>query len=389
MLLSGGLDYNILLNGCNECDGISECMDIWDIQCPSSPIDLFYGDSCESANCNCDEAVSALIAQTTNDFDQCELFEFDAECEEGTDCVIDCNLWMDRCFDKLINAQSAKSLSIVCNSTTNAEGYGGCESSHIYCPSGDGAQCNIECLNENACFELEITLKNPIKYNNELSLTCHDEDACVGTKVYADGMTNTNVSINCVDTDACDDMSVYANAIQNAMIRCEGDSEAEAYPSCDGLNVYAMNVSGKVTLICDGDYSCYQLNIFSNDSNVVSVYSLGNYAAFEGNVYAQSANEMSIECNSISDEYGCYDINFYIPSMTDISCEGHGCNHLSLYALNGFDDVASVNLNGCKECGKHNCIKEWSMQCGADYSTSIQYVRCTCIWFKFTHVLTK
>eukprot|EP01084_Bolivina_argentea_P027448 51023_1 len=358
----GALDYNFYLNTCNECNGIDSCIDTWYIQC-NGQVAIFHGDSCASTDCACDSAIYSLQNHISNDINQCDIFEFDYNCVSESECIIDCSQWTDGCYNKLINGKNAISLSVLCNSTGNIDEYGGCESSHIYCPVESGSKCNIECLNENACFGLEITLLNDMKLNNILNLTCYNSDSCSGTNVYANGMINTEIQTNCIDSDACDNLNLMVNGVNNVIIYCEGDADGSTFSSCNGFNIYAMNVTNEIRLICKGDYSCYNIDIYANYSNKISIECIGNYAGYAGNIYGLTSNKMNIECNSEFEEYGCYDMNFYISKNTSISCEGHGCNYLSLYAINGFNDIQNIIWNGCKECWKHSCINKWNMHC--------------------------
>eukprot|EP01084_Bolivina_argentea_P050758 93358_1 len=366
---NGALDLDISLNGCGECNDISECISSWYFYCNDLTLfDNFHGDLCDSIHCNCDYGINQMKSNWMNTINnkQCNIFIFDYECEAGIDCIVNCmEQWPlnHGCFDKVINGKDANSLTVICNSTDSI--YGACESTHIYCPNTDNSQCNVECDNKDACYDTEITVVND--KNSKLNLKCKNGDSCSHTNVY--GTYNNDISIDCIATDSCDNINVTSNNADNITIHCEGSASLSSYATCNGFNVFATNVTNEIKLICKGDYACYQIDVFGGNANKIVVDSVGNYASYGGNIFAVNSKSMFIACKSQYNEYGCYKMGFYIPEhATTLQCEGHGCYLLELYAPNGYTDLISLQISGCGECPDVvSCINNWYMHCGNDY----------------------
>eukprot|EP01084_Bolivina_argentea_P220968 374380_1 len=87
---------------------------------------------------------------------------------------------------------------------------------------------------------------------------------------------------------------------------------------------------------------------------------------------AQYVNSMHISCKSQYNEYGCFKMQFYMPSKpssTTLHCEGHGCHYLDLRAPNGYNDLGDIWMNGCGEVkSASDMISHWAMQCGDEYA---------------------
>eukprot|EP01084_Bolivina_argentea_P070718 128597_1 len=365
---NGALDWKISLNGCNECDSPSSCIDNWYFFCDTLIFSEFYGDTCNSIKCNCMHAINTINSHLSNDFGACNLISYDYECDPGTECIIDCtNQFIDGCYQKAILAYYASSVHVICNGTLSNPllPYGACQSTYIYCPVS--GVCNIECLNNNGCYETQIIFTNPLNINAALNLTCVDSDSCLNTIVH--GNDGNNISINCISYDSCHHITVNGNTAQNIAILCDSGTQS-SYSACNDFTVYAINVTDEIKLICNGDHSCYFIDIYANYSNNVVVYANGDYAAYDGNIFAQNASNMRISCTSRYLKYGCYEMDFYISSeWTSIECQGYGCYYLSLYSETGFSSIKNVSVNGCNYCDSVNhCINSWYMHCNYQYA---------------------
>eukprot|EP01084_Bolivina_argentea_P055280 101352_1 len=360
----GALDLDISLNSCTECDDASDCIDNWYFYCDYLTFDTFTGDSCGSDDCNCESAADQLDAQSTADnFNECELFDFDHECEGSGECVIDCSV-NGGCVDTYINGNNASSLHVICSGTHHQHL---CESAHIYCPFVEESHCVVDCLDQDSCLSTTIIVVNPS--NATLNLTCSGLDACTQTSVY--GEHNSHISANCVSYHACNSMAVVANDANNINILCDADSPYSSYSACNELQLFGLNVKNEIELICAGDHTCYHMDIHANYSNSVIVDTIGDYASYYGNVFAQNAGNMFISCKARYSDVGCYYTNFYVSSEhTSVECEGHGCYSLKLYSLQGFTDIKDISVYGCDVCtSMDDCINSWRMYCGSSYSS--------------------
>eukprot|EP01083_Nonionella_stella_P082788 228646_1 len=363
---NGGFDVDIELNGCYECDDPSSCINQLSFYCGDelSLHDMLRGDECNSTDCHCDYALNSIKSNWVDNYAQCEIFGTDYVCEDGKECVIDCmEEWPNSngCYDKVISAENASSLTMICDSISNLPLYGACESSHIYCPMGHDAPCEIQCMNRDACYDLEIT-------GARLNLTCIDSDSCCHTNVY--GASNGGeMNVTCIATDACLDINVTANNADTVRIWCEGDTMHSSYAACSQFNVYSSSSANDILLTCEGDSSCHDVDIFAEFANNIVVNVLGDYAGYDGDIYGMNAQHMSITCKSGYGYYGCYNMRFYIPQSTDIECVGNGCNGLEVYAANGFADIASMSVDSCGECALDECLASFTMYCGTMFGT--------------------
>ena len=336
---NGALDLDINLNGCRECNSADECVDSWTFYCGSSYSDYiaFYGEECNNPTsqdlCECKMATNNILGDFINDHTKCDIFEADFVCPTGEDCIIDCSnstQFTDGCYDKVIDATNATSLLIKCSAPSGSK-YGGCESSHIYCPEGD--ECHIECDETSSCDDLEI---NSYEINGLVNLTCIEKDSCTSTAVYAP--KTDNLFINCIETDACYQLNVYGNNAKNMSITCEGDATYSSYSACYDINVYA-NFSDQIMIDCHGDYACYSIHVEAYHANELIVKAIGEESLYSGEIHGESiTGSMKIICKSEYEEYGCHYTAFHLPNeKTDIECEGLFFLFISLYLIFGID----------------------------------------------------
>ena len=329
---NGALDLDINLNGCRECGSADECVSSWTFHCGSSYSDYisFYGEECNSYYnnkdlCDCKIATNNIQSGFLNDNTKCDIFEADYICPTGKECTIECSTqFKDGCFDKVIDATNATSLLIKCNAPDGSN-FGGCESSHIYCP--EGHDCHVECNQTKACDNMELNT-NELLYGL-VNLTCIEKDSCSGTAVYA---TNTdNLFINCIETDACYQLNVYGNNARNISVTCEGDATSSSYSSCYDINVYA-NFSDQIIIDCDGDHACYSPHIEAYHANQLTVKANGEDSLYYGDIHGEFITGlMNLICISEYQEYGCHYTAFYLPSKkTDIDCKGLSLSFISL-----------------------------------------------------------
>eukprot|EP01084_Bolivina_argentea_P203496 347560_1 len=372
----GGFDLDIQLNGCGECHDVSSCINDWNLYCGVDNLlyDSLNGDTCNTTNCNCNFALNTIKSNFEDNYYDCDIFTTDYICKSGEDCVISCmEQWPNSngCYDKIINGANATSLTVICDSISDAPIYGACESSHIYCPSLSNAECNVQCMNKDACYDTEISTTK----TNNFNLTCIDTYSCSHTNVY--GEYNVNIAMFCIATDSCFDINVTATEANNIYIWCEGDKLHSAYSACNNFYIWGENVLNDIKLVCNGDSSCYDVDIYANNANNVFIDIMGDYAGFGGDIYAQNAQNMYISCKSEYGDNGCYFMYFYIPHnqlqtpTTEIECYGNGCQYLELYALNGYKDIKSFKIYGCRECSNiDDCLSYSRIYCGTQWTKS-------------------
>lgn len=373
---NGALDFDILLNGCSECDQNS-CINEWNLYCSDSSV-TFTGDSCigNEDNCECKAAQNNLLTTFIQNDMICDIFERDYVCYPGIDCNIDCRTgFSDGCRDKIINGAGASNLYITCDDGDDNS----CDNARISCPNSNSSECHINCIGSNSCFETEI---HGTKNTKLLNITCLEKDACSYLEVNADHANEINM--NCIISDSCDNFNIYGNYTNILKLHCKPNDidtknniYSSSYASCNNFNIYANNNYQMISIECIGDFSCYKPNIYANNAYVMYLNADGQYSLYEGNIYSKNIKSMFyLYCRSEFGEQACYKTNLYAPKYNDlhsnnlprlaISCEGHGCFYLNLYAINGYSDV-TLEVDGCSQCNSINdCVQNWFMYCGTD-----------------------
>eukprot|EP01084_Bolivina_argentea_P020311 37776_1 len=249
-------------------------------------------------------------------------------CPSNEACRIICEEWdpINGCSESIIDASDSLSLEVVCSSQNKH--YGGCQFTDIYCPEISNSSCNI---------------------------ACNDYFSCYLTDIYSSNITN-NINIKCAsEHGSCTQATLYADNARNIDISCH-DSDSLLHSPCNSFRIYGRNVLKNVSLRCDGDYSCSNIDLHVNNANHIDIFARGLYS-LSGYIYAENANQFSLFCASEESEFGCYDTYIFNPPYIRLGtprallqCHGHGCkDKLYFFSENGALDW-KISLNGCNEC---------------------------------------
>eukprot|EP01083_Nonionella_stella_P118768 354629_1 len=145
-------------------------------------------------------------------------------------CVIDCTI-MD-CSDYVIDGTATSDLTVNCQAS-------GCIAATIQCPTSSGAQCNVTCKDEKACWGLHIDAAAV----DSLHLVCDGTKACLEAAVYCPYHTENACTIDCNsgNEQACFDMRIYS-----------ANDYVEGYLSMNcGDNTYSA--CEDATFVCETD----------------------------------------------------------------------------------------------------------------------------------------
>lgn len=276
------------------------------------------------------------------------VFAIDISCPFDSDyCNINCTSinGVQGCFESIINASTASSLSLICSSSSR---FGGCQDSVIYCPIN--GQCNI---------------------------LCEDDEACMNSKIYA----SHDINIKCNNMDGtCYNTTLFAEMAQNVHIECQ--NSVGLWSPCSFFDIYAYNVSNITTLSCIGDFTCDSLNLFLNFSKSINIYARGLFALSSTFIYGLDSQSMMIFCEGDLYQYACDNVSIYLPQYQSLNqprfyldCQGFGCaSFLNLYAINGFNDV-NISWNGCNQCqSSTECLGNISMFSNDNYSDTTENI---------------
>ena len=128
-------------------------------------------------------------------------------------------------------------------------------------------------------------------------------------------------------------------------------------------------------LTCESMYSCFASGIKLNKIGIVNISAFDQFALTQSKIDVSTSNSLQIYCASSSvDEYACNDLTVHIPStLTDNSniynnrliCEEYGCGNLSIFAINGMQDLIVDIDSNCNCHSVYDCISQWNLFCGS------------------------
>eukprot|EP01084_Bolivina_argentea_P259264 437411_1 len=195
---NGVSDWNISINGCQECNGINQCINRWHFYCDFHRI-YYDGTSCigdTTGLCRCNTSI--FDNGYVQNADICMLAKPDIICDENINCNINCDN-STNCHSLSITGSKSLSLTVNCNDEYS------CLSTIIYCPFNDTTLCTINCYSENSCNLMEIYGSN----NSVMQLNCLNDNSCNTLAIYA--KYSNNLEINCINNSACNYFNVYAD----------------------------------------------------------------------------------------------------------------------------------------------------------------------------------
>ena len=384
--LNGISDWNISMNGCQECNGIDECINTWSIYCNSS-YDAFSAQigystssqydsltqSCSSLQCGCSNLSNYLSSSYdfnyAQNLDICTLERPDIICQENHKCTINCDI-SNNCSHLSVTARKSSSLTVNCVDESS------CLSTVIYCPLDDDAYCNINCDGNNACNLLEI-----YGSNNIVSLNCFAKDGCKSIRAtYAH-----NLVINCNGNGGCKDsifnISGYDD-LGTINLTCLSNSSS-SIPPCSSIIMSVTNAFvDQFNLKCIGNRSCSDIDINIGQAGIINVIAYGPHALYHGDIDGLNANEFHLSCFADTKNHTCFYPKIHAPSKSTVfpfakksflNCYGVGCWLLNIESYNGLDDWI-INMNGCGIC--HNvssCIDYWYFTCSNNVYSNTFY----------------
>ena len=171
--------------------------------------------------------------------------------------------------------------------------------------------CNVICDTSNGCQSASIYASSA----DTFTLTCSGYRSCYNINVYSGGSTSTTIS--CTGDRACysSDFTVYNSPLID--ITCDYTTTSSSDAACSSANIYARSstYSSNLTVTCDSDYACYNLDIHCPSG---------------------STDKCDISCGSSADRYSCRSMNIFIPneqtnlnldcgsSSTQNACYGSG-----------------------------------------------------------------
>ena len=80
MFRTGATDFNITLNGCNECESVDSCIDNLHLHAALVHILTYLMSNMWYRYCACSSFASSLSSSFTNDINSCNLWRYDQEC---------------------------------------------------------------------------------------------------------------------------------------------------------------------------------------------------------------------------------------------------------------------------------------------------------------------
>ena len=375
--LVGYQDLSITTNFCGQCDGNTlalrgdNCISSFTLRCPAitSSSATFAGDDCGTFNpdrCNCDIMASNTVYM--DDINDPNCIVDTIECDTFPDCVIDCV--NNDCRDQIIDASSATTLNVYCNTTL-------CSNTNIYCPQGIGSECNVICNYEHACKDTVIHGTT----TDSISLNCNGEDqACMDTVIR--GTFANNITFNCNSIE-CYNVQIYGDNATSANINCYGNFNTTSINKFGcRLGDFYLNYADTININCVYEDGCSGTELYANYANSITFIARDGHDASTITIYAENATDINIYCYGFkaldsSAEYKvCLGNVYYLPAdLTKVNmyCYGVGCSTATLYtpSLTGFADL-SITTNLCGQCSGDSlvkkgdaCIGQFALKCPA------------------------
>ena len=218
---SDGLQINI--DTCEvSCETVGDCIYDFDLICDAGTDSYTSSNLCSSSSynqCGCKDLIENVTVFTDYTEQQCYTPRTVQECEEGVECVIDCNSITGSCANEVIDGRLATDLIVNCV----YDHY--CDSTVIYCPLSG---CVINCNADDVCDEAIV--------------------------VYNGGLLDVGkIEIVCNGTNACSELEIDADYVDDLAVNCSGRSTFNDYP-CSAMVVNA-NYANKVAIDAYGRYA--------------------------------------------------------------------------------------------------------------------------------------
>eukprot|EP01083_Nonionella_stella_P065885 173024_1 len=244
--------------------------------------------------------------------------ELDTGCNGGANCDILCteNGSMD-CKNKMIDASMTSHFTITCNSERI------CEDSTIICPT---TGCNVICSGIQACGDTSIVYDGTLQDDATVNIDCTNHRSCYSSQITVN--TAAHVNLNC-------------------------NTPTGERGSCGWVDLYA------------------------NNATTVAITAQGEYSMGYADIHAVYASQVIIDCISYDSTpkqtyfyptCGGLDVEYWLPSNTQINCYGLECHDMNLYFEDATDlQGVSFNLDACNKCNDSvvsGCLGEIKMYCG-------------------------
>eukprot|EP01084_Bolivina_argentea_P256768 432432_1 len=345
----GILNWDIILNGCEETQNMNNSISEWTILCGNdyqSPNNSTYdGEACSNSNCNCQSLRNAVI-QSYDTVNACELEKPDIICPSNANCRVDCSTQTNGCSTMAISGANSTSLTVLCNSNNVTTS---CFQTFIYCPFDN--DCKVKCSDiNNACYDTEIY----VGINQDFRMDCEFAGSCNDVTIYAN--LSQDINMNCYEYNSCNNSIIYANISNNIQINCYKDNSCSnsiiygyrsvdinincySNDSCNSITVYGNN-SNQINLNCYEYNSCNNIIVYGEHIYNLTLNCLTNYACNYLSLYATHASIANIQCYSYNsnNEPSCNELSLfgaYISSYINWYCYGgYACSHNEIHGEN-------------------------------------------------------
>ena len=208
-------------------------------------------------------------------------------------------------------------------------------------------------------------------------IKCAASYSCSGTNIIYTGSQEDEgeVNIECTNNYACYNLNISANNADNVEIHCTTQNDDN---TCYYTILYAK-YANSVQLYGVSNYrgyGFYYSEIYCDNASSVSLFARGPFGFYQSTLHAENAESVEIDCISGEDDVACYLSNYYLPSPNSdnkalINCYGTGCYFMgTLYVEDTANDVL-MSVNSCGQCeNTEDCLGLIAFRCDSSYSTS-------------------
>eukprot|EP01083_Nonionella_stella_P023011 63591_1 len=240
-------------------------------------------------------------------------------CEEGRNCVMDCNDTNITChvYVNTLDATKFSHLTLICDD---------CYDSVILCPDKG---CDIECVGEKMCFHVYLVYNGAAEDVGVINITCRGERACSY-------------------------LTIEAHHVHKLILVCDGDR------ACDYADVYAL-YANDIHIAATTHLSAHRVRVSAHYANYVRV---GPYFS-PSSLFAEYAQSVMIECLRL----GCYESYFYVPINTSVYAELNGLYGSGIFVQSGVQNLRFGNYNF--GCNASDYFEKVQFGCGYAYTTVV------------------
>eukprot|EP01084_Bolivina_argentea_P180592 312017_1 len=320
------------------------------------------------------------------------------DCIDGEVCFIDCSSRyettgvLSECGYRIINGSLSKSVSVICPEKNS------CDNLEVICPI-NGGQCNVTVPTEYGSNGLRINAISFIGNDLNINLNCLAVGSCYGSKIFASNTmgNNINMNINCLSPGyygyspiygACHGLSVDGSLsdlnniniqcngidacgntifeLQNATnidVKCDGIiPQGEAKGSCTG-NTFHIEGAENIKMQCISNKNCKQVSIYSQRSNSLDIVCDGDQSCWSMDVhYPPSFEEgcFTLKCYDALFDYSCdamliYLEDNFITNFINLTCESNkACNYIGFMCDTKGNSILNPD-NYYYSCLDNNC----------------------------------